>query len=172
MADNPRKLLYLSIYDKPSVLVGKGKLLRKVDRWNNQIDSEESEKAQITPSVLIQIENKFEAGSRASKYDLQSNEVIVTCHVGINIKGTHGIQTRDYDIFQGIYEQLQGECNINEEYIQSTPLDRIAEIEDNNYDGFYHGRVEFITRITDYSKNAARGLGTTELTLDSTVTKD
>ena len=172
MADNPRKLLYLSIYDKLSVHVGKGKSLRKLDRWNNQIDLESEESAAITPSVLIQIENRFETGARASNYDVQHGEVIVTCHIGINVTGTKGIQEKDWDLFQLVYETLQGECALDEETFNSVALDRINEIEDNDYSGYYHGRVEFITRIQDATKNAARKYGSETLTLDSQVTKD
>ena len=149
MADNPRKLLYLSLTAKLSALLT-SKLIRFVGRWNNQIDNDESERATIVPSVLIQIENKIEYTS-ASEYQLQKGLVIVTCHIGINVTKID-IGTKDWEIFQGVYELLQGGVGLEGTGFTFTPLERIDEIEDNNYDGYYHGKVIFKTYLQDCTK--------------------
>ena len=153
MAENPRKLLYLSLHDKLSGLVDK-KLIRYVGRWNNQIDNESEERASIAPNVLIQIDNKIK-GTTASSYDLQEGEVIVTCHIGINVVKVD-IGTLDWEIMQAVYETLQGECAMSDTYYEISALDRLDEIEDSNYDGYYHGKVIFCAYLKDYTKSDSR----------------
>jgi len=150
MAENPRKLLYLSVHDKLSVLITE-KIIRNVGRFNSQFGNEEREAALRTPSVLIQIANKLK-GTTASTYQLQEGWIYITCHYGINVAKID-IGTQDFVIAQGIYEKLQGECGItDEEFIHTTPLDRMDDIEDSDYDGLYHGQVIFKTYFKDLTK--------------------
>ena len=145
MVINPRQSLYLCIADKLSVLRDQ-KIIRKIGRWNNQIDNDDREGASINPSVLIQIENKIQ-GTTASQFELQEIEVIVTCHIGIDISKID-VGTKDWVIFQAVYGQLQG-LNVDGDGFTYTGLDRIEEVEDNNYDGYYHGRIVFSTFLRD-----------------------
>lgn len=146
MADNPRKLLYLSLTAKLSGI----SLIKTIGRWNGQIGNEDRERGLKTPNVLIQIENEIE-GTRASGYELQQGWVYVTCHIGINVV-KKDIGTLDWDIAQAIYEVVQGMEMPTGDYIGFTPFDRVDEKEDNNYDGYYHGRLIFKTYLKDATK--------------------
>lgn len=154
MPNNPRSSLYLFLTDKLSALKTAG-VIRKIDRYNSQISKEDRSRAAITPAVLIQIENKFES-PRASNFGLQKGDVIITCHIDIDVKAASGIKEQDWDIFQEVYEALAGETPTAYDNWDFTPLERVDEIEDNNYDGRYHGRVIFKTFLQDCTKEAAK----------------
>lgn len=158
MADNPRKLLYLSIYDRLSGLVTNG-TIKRVDRWNNQRVNEAKERASITPTVLIQIENEFNDFS-ASGNDLQDGVIVTTCHILLDVKGRNGIDTQDWDVFQAVYERLNGQCVIDEDLVKTTPLLRTDEIEDNNYSGYYHGQLVFECHVEDCTSSDGNDLQT------------
>ena len=154
MANNPRSCLYLFITDKLSALLT-AKTIRKVDRWNNQIAKESISGAAITPAVLVQIENNF--NSPTGDFDLQKGDVIITCHIDIDVTKKDGIGEKDWDIFQAVYLALAGEMPDAETDFDFTPLERIDEIEDNNYEARYHGKIIFRTFLQDCTKNASRG---------------
>jgi len=168
MAENPRKLLYLSVHDKLSVLITE-KIIRFVGRFNSQFGNEEREAALRLPSVLIQIANKLK-GTHASQFMLQEGWIYVTCHYGINIAKVD-VGTLDFEIAHGIYDKLQGECSITEsDFVHLTPLDRIDDIEDNDYDGIYHGKVIFKTYFKDLTKCDAVKTQSVQLTdIEGTV---
>ena len=170
MAQNPRKLLYLSLTDKLKVLKTSG-LVKRIDRWNNQIEKESVSGASKNPSVLIQISQKFDP-SPASNYSLQFGEVVIEIHVGISINDKYKATTKDWDIFQGIHECLQGFMPTGDDNSNFTRLDRIDEKEDNDYDGYYHGVVSYGTHLNDCTGDAGQGKFWGDIdTLDETVNK-
>jgi hypothetical protein len=167
MAENPRKLLYLSLTDRLAGLKD-NKTVKHIGRWNNQITNDSREGASITPSILISIKNKIK-GTTGSSYELQKGIVVVTCHIGINVVKID-VGTKDWDIMQAIYEKLQGECAIFGDGFTFTALDRKDEIEDDNYDAYYHGKVVFETYLSDQTKTTAlEGRTETITIIDETV---
>lgn len=171
MPTNPRSSLYLFLTDKLTVLKTDG-IIREIGRWNNQIEKEKTSGAAITPAVLIQITNKFDSPT-ASNFDLQKGEVIITCHIDINVKGKNGVGTEDWDIMQGIYNVLAGEVPTAGTDFDFTPLERIDELEDNDYDGRYHGKVIYSTFMQDCTKEAARDTIDGQITsITTTVERD
>lgn len=156
MAINPRKSLYLSVYDKLSVLSG----VKEVTRWNNQFNSEKQEEGLRLPALFIQIGNKIK-GTTASNYFLQKGDILVTIHYGINI-AKKNIGTEDFDLAQQIYEALQGQCEVSNDYFEISKLDRLDDVEDNDYDGLYHGKVVFRAYVQDLTAQSSQQTTTVE----------
>ena len=85
-----------------------------------------------------------------------------------------GIGTQDWDIAQAVYLALQGEYPIIGDDYDFTALCRIDQKEDNDYDGRYHGKIVFLTFLSDCTKgtqNEADGIIGTIDSLNETITR-
>ncbi len=171
MTINPRTSLYLFLTDKLSGLITDD-TIKVVDRWNNQIENEKTSAASVLPAVHIQIENRFE--SPTANFELQKGDVIITCHIDINVSANEGIGTQDWDIAHAVYIALAGEKPDDTDDTTWTPLERTDEVEDNEYSGRYHGKVVFETYLSDCTKgteNVDDGQTGTIDTLNITVNR-